>query len=437
MSIIVAGVGYVGTTTAVLLAELGCQVTGVDVDPNKIAALKNGQLPFYEPGLDQLLRKHCEAGNIAFRTDLGAAVADHDIIFICVGTPSQADGSADLRYVREVLSEIGAAMDGYKLIVMKSTVPVGTHARAERWIQESQQHAYEFDVVSNPEFLREGSAVYDAFHPDRIVIGSKSQEAATRLQVLYASLECPVLTTTPATAEMIKYASNAFLATKISFMNELARLCDTLQVSITDVATGMGYDPRIGKAFLRAGIGYGGSCFPKDVRSLLHTAAEQGMSLKLLQQAVTVNQTQYHYALQRLRERLGSFHGKRIAVLGLSFKPETDDLREAPSLYMISILLAEGAIVQTHDPIAILPDDMGTDHLTQADRIEDALRDVDAVLLCTEWQMYIHADWERLLAVMNGSIILDGRNVLNREQLEILGYQYVGIGLGQYIIHRL
>lgn len=430
MNIIVAGVGYVGTTTAVLLAELGCKVTGVDVNPDKIAALKNGQLPFYEPGLDQMLKKHYEAGNIAFSSDLGTVITDHDVIFICVGTPSQADGSADMRYVREVLSEIGATMESYKLIVMKSTVPIGTQVLAEQWIKEAQHQPYAFDVISNPEFLREGSAVYDAFHPDRIVIGSKSAEAATKLQVLYETLNCPVLTTTPATAEMIKYASNAFLATKISFINELARLCDALHVSITDVAAGMGYDPRIGMAFLRAGIGYGGSCFPKDVRSLLHTAAKQGMSLHLLQQAVNVNDTQYKYALHRLRDLLGTFQGKRIAVLGLSFKPETDDLREAPSLSIIPVLLTEGAVVQVHDPIASIPDGMRADKLTQHPSIEDTLLDVDAVLLCTEWNAYIQADWEKLLTVMKGSIMMDGRNALNRERLEALGYQYVGIGLG-------
>lgn len=428
MNIIVAGVGYVGTTTAVLLAELGCKVTGIDVNPDKIAALKNGQLPFYEPGLEQLLKKHREAGNITFSSDLEQALADHDVIFVCVGTPSQADGSADLQYVRDVLTTIGSSMASYKLIVMKSTVPVGTQAQAERWIKEAQHTPCLYDVVSNPEFLREGSAVHDAFHPDRIVIGSKTAEAAQKLQMLYEKLHCPVLITSPATAEMIKYASNSFLATKISFINELARLCDALDVSIADVATGMGYDPRIGMAFLRAGIGYGGSCFPKDVRSLLHTAAEQGMALHLLEQAVAVNDTQYIYAIDRLREALGHFQSKRVAVLGLSFKPETDDLREAPSLYMIAHLLKEGAFVQVHDPIARIPVDMAAANLIQADNLEQALQDADAVLLCTEWHVYIQADWELLLTVMKGSILLDGRNALNRERLQEIGYQVIGIG---------
>ncbi|MGZ9584865.1 UDP-glucose dehydrogenase family protein [Paenibacillus marinisediminis] len=430
MNILVVGVGYVGTTTALLFAELGWNVVGVDSNERKIQDLENGVLPFYEPGLDTLLKKHIESGKLSFSTNLSEAVKHHDVIFICVGTPSMEDGGADLQYVRQAATTIGASMDDYKLLVTKSTVPVGTQRQVVQWISEAQSQSIPFDVVSNPEFLREGSAMHDAFHPDRIIIGSDTEAGAEQLKRLYRDLECPYLVTSPATAEMIKYASNSFLAVKISFMNELARLCDQLDVSISDVAEGMGYDTRIGRSFLRAGIGFGGSCFPKDVKSLLHTSKMLGEPLRLLQDVVAINETQYIYVLERMRKRLGSFQGKQIAVLGLSFKPGTDDMREAPSLSIISYLVEHGAIVQVHDPVVRMPAPLLTDNLAQFADLQDTLSGADAAIICTEWPEYADADWASLKKAMKQPLLVDGRNMLNRERLQAVGFTYVGIGNG-------
>jgi len=430
VNILVVGVGYVGTTTALLFAELGFKVTGFDTDMDKIQALKEGKLPFFEPGLDTLLDKHVQLGSLTFTTDPAQAIREHQVIFICVGTPSQANGSTDLTYIQKVAETIGTYMESYKLIVMKSTVPIGTHKKVSQWVTDSQHEHLPFDIVSNPEFLREGSAVHDSFHPDRIVIGSDSETAAQQIRMLYQSIDCPLVMTNPSTAEMIKYASNAFLATKISYMNELARLCDQVDVSISTVAHGMGLDARIGRSFLRAGIGYGGSCFPKDVFSLLHTAKDYGIELNLIRSVVEVNNTQCQYFMKRLRSKLGILRGKRIAILGLSFKPGTDDMREAPALTIIKELLGCGSFLKVHDPVAKLPDGWKNHAIKQYESIEETLLSAHAVILCTEWSDYVEGDWQAWGQLLKLPYLFDGRNVLNRSQLESWGLNYNGIGNG-------
>lgn len=429
MNILVIGLGYVGATTALAFAELGWKVSGIDTDKAKLESMQNGQLPFYEPGLDGLLLKHVQSGNVRFYTDAQQAIRDHQILFLCVGTPSGNDGSANLSYIQQAAEQIGEFMQEYKVIVVKSTVPVGTNRKVAGWIAGSQHSEKPFDVVSNPEFLREGSALHDALHPDRIIIGSQSERAASIVRQLYHTMSCPVLHTEPATAEMIKYASNAFLAAKISFMNELARLCDQCGVQVSDIAEGMGLDSRIGGSFLRAGIGYGGSCFPKDVKALLHTARQYGVRLTLLEKVVKINRNQYLYLMTRLSRKLHTLKGRKIAVLGLAFKPGTDDLREAPSLSVISYLLKHGAEVKVHDPVARVPDSVRTARLTQCLEAEEALQGADAAVICTEWPAYSALEWDRLRDVMRMPYLFDGRNMLDAAQMAAWGYDYQGVGV--------
>lgn len=427
MSLLIMGTGYVGITTALALAELGWPVSGFDPDARKLQLLSQGILPIHEPGLDQLLEKHLQRGGVRFLGDPGQAVSAHKIIFLCVGTPPNPDGSANLRYIREAAETIGAHMTDEKLIVVKSTVPVGTDERIVRWIETSQTARIPFDVVVNPEFLREGSALEDALHPDRIVIGSDGNGPAEMLMKLYERLDCPIIVTTPEAAVMIKYASNAFLATKISFINELSRLCGQLGIDISDVARGMGLDPRIGKLFLRAGIGYGGSCFPKDVDALVHTGKMHGVDLTILERAAGVNRSQPLFQLARWEQSLSSYTGKTIAVLGVAFKPDTDDVREAPALTIIAELAARGANVRVHDPLAKLPVELQSGQAVQYPTIEEVLHGADAAILCTEWADYIHADWGRLKAYMKGNFLFDGRNALDGEALSSRGYRYCGV----------
>lgn len=428
MNILVIGTGYVGTTTAAVFAELGWNVMGLDTDAHKIRKLKQGLLHFYEPGLEELLRKHIRSGQIRFTTNKDKAIQDHDVIFICVGTPSSPDGSADMRYVKQVAEDIGQTMNGYKLVITKSTVPVGTQEQVTSWIQATQKKTQPFDVASNPEFLREGKAVIDALNPDRVIIGSNSKQATKLLKTLYQSVKCPIVVTTPRTAELIKYASNAFLATKISYMNELARLCDQLGVNIKEVANGIGLDPRIGSSFLHAGIGYGGSCFPKDVNALIHTAKQNNIELSILEQVVYVNQTQHLYLLEKARERLKSFANKKIAILGLAFKPDTDDMREAPALRIIDSLLNEQANVYVYDPIATLPPVSHYESVTTSNELEEAMQDADAVFLCTEWSIFQNIDWAEMKRIMNQPNLFDGRNLLDSHEMNTIGYYYQGIG---------
>ncbi|CAM3564234.1 UDP-glucose dehydrogenase family protein [Marinicrinis lubricantis] len=436
MNILVMGMGYVGITTALMLAESGWTVTGYDVDERKISSLKQGVVPFFEPGLDALLSQHLNSGQLHVTSSVKSAIKQNQVIFLCVGTPSLDDGSPDLKYIHSAAESIARYMQEYKLIVVKSTVPIGTNGRLTEWIASHQISAVPFDVVSNPEFLREGSALYDSLHPDRIVIGTDHKCAARQMRTIYNAINAPILITEPKTAEMIKYASNAFLATKISYMNELARLCDTLQIHIDDVAKGMGMDHRIGAHFLKAGIGYGGSCFPKDINALLNTASGHQHRLTILEQVVQVNNTQHAFYLDKWEEIVGGFRNKNVAVFGLSFKPDTDDLRESPSLSMISSLISKRASVKVHDPVAKLPAQLSSSPVEQCDSIDEAVTGADAIILCTDWNHYKYADWSRIHSLMKHPFLFDGKNALNRREMEVAGFHYFGIGQ-PYETHKL
>ena len=424
MKILIVGTGYVGTTTALVFCEMGHKVTGLDVDEKKLVSLQSGKLYFYEPGLEDLLKKHIQAKNIIFTQEADMAIKENDLIFICVGTPEQEDGSADLRYVRNVAESIGRYMEKYKVIVNKSTVPVGTAGLVVRWVRESQTSDISFDVVSNPEFLREGSALMDALKPDRIVIGSSSDQASKVMRELYSGFSCPILETSHQSAEMIKYAANSFLALKISYINEIARLCDGMGIDIRDVAKGIGTDPRIGEKFLGAGIGYGGSCFPKDVKALSKIAEDNNSKLSILEATEQVNRSQPLYFIEKIKEHMGSLEGKRIALLGLSFKPETDDTRESPSFTMIEELLTQSAILHVHDPIVRSMDS----RLKQFDRIEEAIQSADAIVICTDWKVYRDFPWSEARERLNKPVIFDGRNLLAHLKNELTGYSYYGVG---------
>lgn len=432
MSVLIMGTGYVGITTAITFAELGIPATGFDSEAAKIARLSEGHLPIYEPGMSAMLSKHLKSGQLRFSNDAASAIGEHRIVFLCVGTPSNSDGSANLYALRQASEWIGEHLRDGTTIVVKSTVPVGAHAQVREWIRAKRRSSARFDVVANPEFLREGSALADAMAPDRIVVGSDDPEAAKRVLALYDAIDCPKIVTTPEAAILIKYASNAYLATKISFVNELARLCEALGIDVSEVAEGMGGDPRIGAQFLRAGIGYGGSCFPKDVDALLHTAAANGRRLTIIQQAANVNRAQPLHLLEQWERRMpASFAGATVAVLGLAFKPDTDDLREAPSLVLLSELHDKRASVRVHDPVAVLPPHFRALGMTQCDSVEETLEGADAVVLCTEWPVYRNADWRSLKSRMRGRFVFDGRNALDAAGMTAIGFDYSGVGRGR------
>ncbi len=422
MKILIIGTGYVGTTTGLIFCEMGHKVTGLDLDEQKIQALRAGNLYFYEPGLEELLTKHIQNNQLTFTNDTETSIKDNDLIFICVGTPQAPDGSADLTYVKKAAKSIGQHLNQYKVIVTKSTVPVGTAKLVTSVIQEHQTSPIPFDVVSNPEFLREGSALEDALHPDRIVIGTTSETARTIMRELYKDFHCPIVETHPKASEMIKYAANSFLALKISYINELARVCDKLSINVNDISNGIGLDHRINPHFLKAGMGYGGSCFPKDVNSLVQTAKELGNPLSILEAVVKVNAEQPVYFIEKIKQSLGSdLKNKTIAVLGLSFKANTDDTRESPSLILIDKLLEEQATIKTHDPIV----KMGVPH--QFPTIEETVAGADALVICTDWDDYKNLNWQSLKTLMKQPYIFDGRNMLDKEKVEKLGFYYFGM----------
>ncbi|MFE1244718.1 UDP-glucose dehydrogenase family protein [Fictibacillus sp. NPDC058756] len=427
MKILIIGTGYVGTTTALTLCELGHQVTGYDVDPIKIASLQNKKLHFYEPGLKELLVKHLHSGNIQFTENIKHAVQQSEIIFICVGTPQQEDGSANLEYVQQAAAMIGNYLNNYKIIVNKSTVPVGTAEKVTKWIEESLVSPTNFDVISNPEFLREGTALQDSLNPERIVIGSKSERATNIMKKLYCIFKAPFVHTTPQTAELIKYAANSFLATKISFINEMAKLCENVNVDIKDVAYGIGLDSRIGMSFLQAGIGYGGSCFPKDVLALLSTAQQYNTNLSLLEKVNDINNTQPLYMIEKIKNKLREIKGKKIVILGLSFKPQTDDIRESPAIKIIEELHKQSANIVVHDPVAKLPKTLSL-KITQSTSIHSLLENADALIICTDWPEYETIDWLLVKKKMRNPYIFDGRNMLNASKMTELGFYYEGIG---------
>jgi len=432
MKIAMIGTGYVGLVSGACFAEFGPDVTCVDVDAAKIDRLLNGEIPIYEPGLDALVAKGIKSGRLSFTTDLAKAVADADAVFIAVGTPSRrGDGHADLRYVEAAALEIARALQGYTVIVTKSTVPVGTGRRVAEWIRSANPTA-EFDVASNPEFLREGSAIGDFMRPDRVVIGAETDRARAVMQALYRPLylmETPIVMTTLETAELTKYAANAFLATKITFINEMADLCEKVGANVQDIARGMGLDGRIGKKFLHAGPGYGGSCFPKDTIALVRTAQEYGAPARLVETVVQVNDRRKGAMASRVLAACGgSVRGKTVGVLGVAFKPNTDDMRDAPSLAIVPALQDAGATVRAYDPAAmheakaLLP---GVEWCADA---YDVAIGADVLVIITEWNEFRALDLDRIGASMTQKVLVDLRNVYRAEDVRGQGFAYTSIG---------
>jgi UDPglucose 6-dehydrogenase len=420
----------VGLTTAACLADLGHDVVGVDIDAARITMLRRHKLPIYEPGLEELMERGAKGGRLSFSGEIADALSSAEFVFVAVGTPPDRRGGADLTALRAASKSIGQHLVDGVVVVNKSTVPIGTGDLVSEIVAEARSdEAITFSVVSNPEFLREGSAVIDFMHPDRIVLGGHDRNAAERVAELYAPLESPVLITDLYTAEMIKYASNAFLATKISFINEIARICEKLDADVSVVSEGMGMDGRIGGAFLDAGIGFGGSCFPKDVRALARMAETMGYHPELLRTVMDINQDMRTLVVDRLEELLGGLRGQRIGVLGLSYKPNTDDLREAPSIDIIRALLRKGAAVQVYDPVAMANArrvlDGGVVYATNA---YGAARKVDGLAVLTEWNQFRSIDLNRLKLAMSRPVIVDGRNIWDPTKMRDLGFVYRGIG---------
>jgi len=433
MHICVVGTGYVGLVTGACLADFGINVTCVDKDERKIDMLLRGEMPIYEPGLDALVEKNAKADRLHFTTDLDPAIRRALAVFIAVGTPPKEDGSADLSYVIQVAESIADNLDGYKVVITKSTVPTGTGQLIEKTISERTTSRHPFSVVSNPEFLREGSAIQDFMRPDRVVIGARDAQAVAILKDIYSPLflrETPFVITNVESSELIKYASNAFLATKITFINEVAELCELIGADIHHVAKGMGLDKRIGPKFLHPGPGYGGSCFPKDTQALTEIAREAGRPFDIVETVVTVNERIKVRAVEKVRAALGdTLAGKTVAVLGLSFKPETDDMRDSASIPIVETLVGEGAKVRAFDPVAMdnakamLPAEV----VYCADTY-DAAAGADALVIVTEWNQFRSLDMERVKSVLEGDVIVDLRNVCNPERMAENGFKYHGVG---------
>ncbi len=429
MNICVIGTGYVGLVTGCVFSDLGNEVICVDKDADKVAMLQRGEMPIYEPGLEELVKRNVEDRRLTFTGNITEAVEHSDVVFICVGTPPLDNGDPDMSFVQEVAKSIAGALNRYKVIVNKSTVPVGTGNMVREIIETNRRRNVDFDVVSNPEFLREGSAIKDTLEPDRIVIGASNQVVAMKILELYAPLERPMLITDVASAEMIKYASNAFLATKISFINSVANICDVVGADVLQVIKGMGFDHRIGAAFLNAGLGYGGSCFPKDSSALLRTAEKHGYDFKLLSAVIDVNKEQATRFVDRMRIAMGgSFEGKTVGVLGLAFKPNTDDMRDAKSVEIITTLLAEGAQVKTYDPIAMDNTRRIFPQICYAQNAYGAAEDADLLVIVTEWNEFKLLNMERIKTLMKTPVLFDGRNIYDPVKLRRLGFEYQCIG---------
>jgi UDPglucose 6-dehydrogenase len=428
MKIAVIGTGYVGLVTGAVFADLGNEVVCVDSDAEKVCKLNKGEMPIYEPGLEEMVRRSMEDGRISFTTDLGLAVRNSEVIFIAVGTPPGPNGEPDISQVVEVARGIARHINGYKVIVNKSTVPIGTGNLVREIIQENKNNDVDFDVVSNPEFLREGSAINDTLYPDRIIIGAPSQAVAMKLLELYAPLERPMLITDVTTAEIIKYASNAFLSMKISFINAIANLCEQVGGDVQQVAKGIGYDKRIGEHFLQAGLGFGGSCFGKDLRALIHTCAKFGCDSKLFESVLEINNAQPIRFVDRLKKVINGLEGKKIAVLGLAFKPNTDDMRDAKSIDVISKLLAENAVVYAYDPVAMDNCRRIFPQITYCENPYEAARDAHALVIVTEWNEFRFLDFEKIKNSMKQPVIFDGRNMYDPQRMRRLGFDYYCIG---------
>ena len=429
MNICVVGTGYVGLVTGAVFADLGNDVVCVDNDQKKIEALRAGRMPIYEPGLEEMVIRNKDDGRLSFTTDLPGAVRQADVIFIAVGTPPKDTGETDLSHVEAVATQIGRSMDRYKVVVNKSTVPVGTGEFVREVITRHQPRPIDFDVVSNPEFLREGSAIEDTLRPDRIVIGAPNQQVAMTLVELYAPLERPMIITDLPSAEVIKYASNAFLAAKISFINAIANICENAGADVSQVMKGMGLDSRIGMQFLQAGLGYGGSCFPKDVDSLIHTAARFGYDFKLLRSVVEINKERGTHLVDMMRKAMGGLEDKTIAVLGLAFKPNTDDMREAKSLEVVRLLHAAGVEVRAYDPVAMdNAKPLMPEGVTFCESAYEAAAGADGVALLTEWNEFKYLNLDRLRGLLRHRLIFDARNLYEPERMRRLGFEYYSIG---------
>jgi UDPglucose 6-dehydrogenase len=430
MKIAVIGTGYVGLVVGACLAETGNDVVCVDKDENKVRMLRRARVPIYEPGLNELVKRNAAEGRLTFTTQLGKAVKSCEIIFIAVGTPQGEDGSADLQHVEAVARDIGKAMDGFRVIVDKSTVPVGTAERVRAII--ARETAHPFSVVSNPEFLKQGAAVDDFMKPDRVVIGAEDPRGAELMVTLYQPFTrtgAPIMVMDCASAELAKYAANALLATRISFMNEVANVCELFGADVDRVRQAVGSDRRIGSSFLFPGVGYGGSCFPKDVKALVRFSADKKYDFKVLKAVEAVNQRQKLVLVKKLERHFKSLKGKRIAVWGLAFKPKTDDMREAPAVPIISGLLEKGARVQVYDPEAMeVARGIFGKKVTYAKKSYDALRDADALAIVTEWHEFREPDFDRMRKLMRTPLIFDGRNIYSPQQMQAHGFTYSSIG---------
>lgn len=436
MKITIIGTGYVGLVSGACFAEIGHDVICIDIDEEKIANLKNGSIPIYEPGLEEIVNKNHKEGRLNFSTDIQAGIEFAEVVFSAVGTPPDEDHKADLKYVKEVAKSFGKYLNEYKVFVNKSTVPVGTGQICEEIIKselQNRQSEIEFDLVSNPEFLREGCAIKDTMLPDRIVIGTKNQKSAEIMKKLYRPIirtEIPFVITTIESAEVIKYAANSFLATKISFINEIANFCELNGANVRDVAKGIGLDKRIGSRFLHAGIGYGGSCFPKDVKALIQKGQESNFDFKILKAVEEVNSKQKTVVFDKLKQEIPDLKGKTIAVWGLSFKPKTDDMREAPSIANIEKLLEQGAIIKAYDPVASENAKfiLGEDRIEYCRNKESAIEKAEALLIVTEWDEFRTIDPENFKQLIQNPLIIDGRNIYRSEDFEDTGINYISIG---------
>ncbi|MCL4539993.1 MAG: UDP-glucose/GDP-mannose dehydrogenase family protein [Bacteroidetes bacterium] len=431
MNISIIGTGYVGLVTGTCFAETGNRVTCMDVDAKKISRLKKGISPIYEPGLEVLLKKNVDAGRLVATTSLKDAVTKSDVIFLCLPTPPGEDGGADLKYVMQVAEDIATVTDGEKVIVTKSTVPIGTGDRIREIFRKHNRHG--FEVASNPEFLKEGNAIQDFMFPDRVVVGvedGKAEKVLTELYEPFVRTGAPILVMETRSAEMVKYAANAFLATRISFMNEISRLCEKLGADVDKVRSAIGYDNRIGPKFLFPGIGWGGSCFPKDVKALIKIGEEVSVETPVVSSVNAVNEEQKKLIPQKIRARFGeNLKGKKFALWGLSFKPKTDDMREAPSIVIVASLLQSGASISAFDPVAMEnAEKIFGKKISYAKEEYAALKGADALILVTEWQEFREPDFGRMKELMKGQIIFDGRNIYNPDKVRAQGFEYYGIG---------
>tara|TARA_Y100000310_G_C20675313_1_gene812703 strand:- start:802 stop:2109 length:1308 start_codon:yes stop_codon:yes gene_type:complete len=428
MKISVIGTGYVGLSTATVLAELGNDVIGADIDQEKIDNLNKGIMPIFEPGLKELVERNIKEGRLRFTHENKEAIGHGEVIFICVGTPPKVTGETDLKYVEAVAKEVADTMDSYKIIVHKSTVPVETGEKVKKIIKENTKQDVDFDVVSNPEFLREGTAIKDTMEPDRIVIGADSEKAVEIMKKVYDPIKAPLIITDIKSAELIKHASNAFLATKISFINAVGQICELSGADVEKVAEGMGYDKRIVRPFLNAGIGYGGFCFPKDVQAFIKISEQYGYDFELLKATHKINEQQKRNFVQKVKDTLKDIKDKNIGVLGLSFKPNTDDMRFAPSIYIIQELQKEGARIKAYDPEAMKRAKLMLVDVEYCNDAYEVCKDADVLLLLTEWNEFKELDLQKVKTLMKNPLIIDGRNMYNPESMRDEGFSYISIG---------